>query len=616
MANVFTEVIHQSYGDRIKESFALALVGLLLFLFSFPVLFYNEGRAVHRAQTLEEGKRIVTHVAADHVSIDKEGKLIHLNGKATSNETLTDVMVGIEAANVIKLRRVVEMYQWEEEEEHETEEQWGGDTEKKITYHYIKKWSDRHIDSDSFKYPVSHRNPSDLPMSSETLVAQQVTLGAFTLSNSLVRKMNNYQDLPVKDEVRKQVLEKLSHQLGARKTHFDAGRYYVGKNPAQPEIGDLRIKFEVVWPTTISVVAKQVGSRLTPYTMVVGAESGLFIELFQEIEGEFEGIGGKIELFEYGTVTAPEMFEHAEQTNVMLTWKWRLIGFLMMDIGLTLMFMVLRTLAAIIPFFARLVGILVYIISFVIAATLSLITIGIAWLFYRPVLSIALFVIAGIVLYLLKFSRIKPQQAPTVAQEQNGSQPLPNTPQPAAFFQSPWLPQQPMVAQFAAVPQSPGLQQPMIAQPTAVPQSSGFPQQQPVMAQPMAVLQSPGIPQQSVLHQPMAVPQSPGIPQQPVVVQPVMVAQPTTPMMGNPQQAFVAQPSVMAQSPQTQQPNIIAQPVFVPQAAVGQQPMVAPQAGNSVTPQMQDTQATKASAPSTEEEPWLIPETIVPPKRT
>jgi hypothetical protein len=612
MADVFTEVTHQSYGDRIKESFALALVGLLLFLFSFPLLFYNEGRAVHRAQTLEEGKRIVIHVAADHVSLDKEGKLIHLNGKATSNETLTDVMVGIEAANVIKLRRVVEMYQWEEEEEHETEDQWGGDTETKVTYRYIKKWSDRHIDSDSFRYPVSHRNPSDLPMSSEALVAQQVTLGAFTLSDSLVRKMNNYQDLPVKDEVRKQVLEKLSHQLGERKTHFYAGRYYVGKNPAQPEIGDLRIKFEVVWPTTISVVAKQVGSRLTPYSMAVGAESGLFIEFFQAIEGEFEGIGGKIELFEYGTVTALEMFQHAEQTNVALTWKWRLIGFLMMDIGLTLIFMVLRTLAAIIPFFARLVGILVYIISFVIAATLSLVTIGIAWLFYRPLLSLALFVIAGILLYLLKFSRRKPQQESTVAQGQNGSQPPANTPQPAAFLQSPWLPQQPMVAQFSAVPQLPGLQQPMVAQPTAVPQSPGFPQQ-PVMAQPMAVPQSPGRYQQPVVLQPVAVPQSSGIPQQPVVVQPVMVAQPTsTPMMGNPQQTFIAQPTVMDQSAQ-QQPTIMAQPVFVPQPAAGLQPMVAPQAGNSVTPQMHDTQTTKPS--STEEEPWLIPETIVPPKR-
>jgi len=347
----------------------------------------------------------------------------------------------------------------------------------------------------------------------------------------------------------------------------------------------------------VKTPAKQVGSRLTPYSMAVGAESGLFIEFFQAIEGEFEGIGGKIELFEYGTVTALEMFQHAEQTNVALTWKWRLIGFLMMDIGLTLIFMVFRTLAAIIPFFARLVGIVVYIISVVIAATLSLVTIGIAWLFYRPLLSIALFVIAGILLYLLKFSRIKPQQEPTVAQGQNGSQPPANTPQPAAFLQSPWLPQQHPVAQFAAVPQLPGLQQHPVAQPTAVPQSPGFPQQ-------------------PVVLQPVAVPQSPGIPQQPVVVQPVMVAQPTTtPMMGNPQQTFIAQPTVMAQSAQ-QQPTIMAQPVFVPQPAAGLQPMVAPQATNSVTPQMPDTQATKAFAPSTEEEPWLIPETVVPPKRT
>ncbi len=42
-------------GSRIKSSFAGVLVGILLFIASFPLIIWNESRSVQRIKTLEEG---------------------------------------------------------------------------------------------------------------------------------------------------------------------------------------------------------------------------------------------------------------------------------------------------------------------------------------------------------------------------------------------------------------------------------------------------------------------------------------------------------------------------------------------------------------------------------
>ena len=51
----FTEVTHQSWGSRLGGAFKGIVFGIILFIVSFPLLFWNEGRAVKRHKTLEEG---------------------------------------------------------------------------------------------------------------------------------------------------------------------------------------------------------------------------------------------------------------------------------------------------------------------------------------------------------------------------------------------------------------------------------------------------------------------------------------------------------------------------------------------------------------------------------
>ncbi len=374
----YTEITTESWWSRIKSSFKNIILGLILFLVAFPLLFWNEGRAVYRAQTLEEGIRVVTSIEANQINKKNEGKLIHLTGNTESNETLSDIRFGISQDNIIKLRRLVKMYQWQEHQDSETTEKLGGSTETVTTYNYSKNWDSSIANSNNFKQSEEHQNPSTMLFNSGIFQVKQVTIGAFTLPSSLVSRINNYQKLPIT------TLELVSEEIRDKLQIYD-NAYYIGENPAQPQIGDLKISFEIVTPSMISIIVKQVGSTFSSYTTK---------------------IGGKIELFEYGNVSAENMFQHEQEFNVMLTWILRAVGFLIMFIGLSLMFGVLRTLAAVIPFIANIVGFIGGFVAFLIALILSLITIAIAWFVYRPLLGIFLLIIAGSLLYgLLYFSK-------------------------------------------------------------------------------------------------------------------------------------------------------------------------------------------------------------------
>src|SRR5262245_18526190 len=115
MADTFSETSSQSWFSRIIDSIKSVLVGLAMLVASFPLLFWNEGRAVRTARSLEEGAGAVVSVSSTSVDPAHEGKLVHMTGEATTAETLEDPEFGVKA-HALKLVRVVEMYQWEEEE--------------------------------------------------------------------------------------------------------------------------------------------------------------------------------------------------------------------------------------------------------------------------------------------------------------------------------------------------------------------------------------------------------------------------------------------------------------------------------------------------------------------
>ena len=192
----FTEVSSQGWFSRIGGALIGIPFGLLLFLASPVLLFWNEGRSVRTARSLAEGEKAVVSVGADRVEPTHESALVHVSGTAATEETIKDPQFLV-SARALRLERVVKMYQWNEKEQSRTRRKLGGGEERTTEYTYDKDWADRPIDSGRFKVPAGHENPREWPFRAWSGEAGVVTLGAFRLPSDLVRQINKFEPLPV-----------------------------------------------------------------------------------------------------------------------------------------------------------------------------------------------------------------------------------------------------------------------------------------------------------------------------------------------------------------------------------------------------------------------------------
>lgn len=384
MPDSVTVTSSQSWFSRIIGSIKSVLFGLILFVVAFPVLFWNEGRAVQTARSLDEGAGAVVSVPANAVDPGNEGKLVHVSGSVTTEGALIDPELGVEAEG-IKLIRVVEMYQWKEEQRSEKRKKLGGGEETVTTYTYTKDWSSDPIESSSFQEPGGHENPGAFPIEGNTVVADPVYVGVFTLSSEQVDQLSEGQSLAMTEDMVEALPEPLNTEA-----RVSEGRFFWGENPASPQVGDVRISFQVVDPATVSLVGVQTGETFAAYQ----AKAGDAILLVEE-----------------GTQTAEQMFQAAHSANTVMTWIIRAGGFLMMFIGLIAVFKPISVFADVVPLFGTMLGAGLGVFSFLLSFALSFITIAIAWIFYRPLLGIALLVLAlGGLFWLMSLGRKKKQQ--------------------------------------------------------------------------------------------------------------------------------------------------------------------------------------------------------------
>jgi len=385
MSDSFTEVTSESWFGRLGNSIKGVLVGVVLFLVAFPVLWWNEGRAVKTAKALEEGKGIVVSVSADEVDPANEGKLVHLTGEATTEETLEDPEFGM-SATALRMKRSVEMYQWDEDKQTRTRKKLGGGRTRETTYTYDKEWSERVIDSSNFRKPEGHENPGAMPYAGKERIAEEATIGAFKLTDSLLNRIDRWEALAASNEH----LEAASLE-DKSKLQLHAGGFYAGANPASPEVGDARITFQIVKPTTVSLFSRQVKDTFEPYPTKAGR---------------------MLERLEVGTKSAEAMFEQAMKENAMMTWILRGAGFLIMAIGIGMVLNPLVVVADVVPFLGDLLGLGIAVCAGLVAFALSLITVAIAWVAYRPIVGIPLLIVGVGVIVLGKVMAAKKKASP------------------------------------------------------------------------------------------------------------------------------------------------------------------------------------------------------------
>lgn len=222
------EVTTESWGSRLGNSFKGIVTGGVLFLAGIPLLFWNEGRAVKTAKALEEGESVcVSLPTADSIDVQNEGKLVHVTGNATTQDVLTDGLFPGISMKAIELRRSVEYYQWVEHQSTREEKQVGGSVKKITTYSYSKEWVSSPEDSSSFKEAGHDNIVHYTGVDDETKNAQNVTMGAYSLTAGQVNRISGSKPVELKDVAMPQEL--------AGRTTVSGNTLYIGA-PVGPTI--------------------------------------------------------------------------------------------------------------------------------------------------------------------------------------------------------------------------------------------------------------------------------------------------------------------------------------------------------------------------------------------
>ena len=425
-------VDNPSWGQRLGSSFKGVLVGLALFVAGFPILFLNEGRAVDTAKRLKEGAGAVVDVPADKIDAANEGKLVHVSGKADTQDVLSDDVFGV-SATALRLKRTVEVYQTVEHSETKYEKR-GDKTVEKTTYTYSNEWCGKPVDSSQYHDAAKRaaNPPAAMPYSDVDKIAQNVTLGAFKLSDTHVKRIGG--KVPFQFPADFKVPETLP---GGQ---FQNGVFYVPYNAAPaaaptpaststsssvspllaaaqaatnvaaavanaatsaivgghsvamaPVPGDVRVMFSVVMPHDVTVVEQQTNGTLAPWA----ASDGETLSFVRD-----------------GIVPAAKIFADAQSMNSKITWLLRLVGLLVMYFGLKRVLGPIDSLVDVIPILNGIVAMGTSLAAGLVAGACALLTIGVAWVFYRPWLGIPLIAV-GVGVFVMVFMKKRKAAAAT-----------------------------------------------------------------------------------------------------------------------------------------------------------------------------------------------------------
>lgn len=381
MNDIFTEVTRTSWSSRIGKSIKGVIAGILLVFVCIGLLFWNEGRAVKTHKALVESQGAVVSINTLEDAPQMNGKLVHISGKANSDETLADTILPVNIVG-LKLQRFVETYQWKETSHSEERKTMGGDTETVTTYQYEKIWSSDPIKSSGFKKADGHQNPGDWTYNNQTWTANQINIGNYQLSSAHKDLIENFQQLPIPQDIQlPDDLKKFNDKL------------YAGKNPKKPTIGDQRIQFNFIPAQTYSVIGDLNNN---------------------EIHEHIASNGHVIVLLQAGAYSADAMFEKAKSDNANITWAVRLVGSVLLIVAFSMILKPLSVLADVVPLAGNIVEIGTGLVGFLLGSIVALVTIGVAWIFYRPLLGMTLLVIVGALVYWLK--RKSSQAAKTITE--------------------------------------------------------------------------------------------------------------------------------------------------------------------------------------------------------
>ncbi len=352
MADHYTTITRTGCLGNITNSLIGAVVGICLFLGSFALLWYNEGR-VNLAIIAEDSAPITTTAAQPAL----EGKLVAAPGTLASTEKLGDTF--LHPGDYLMLQRVVEMYAWEEDRSSTTSKNGDGSTTTRTTYSYERRWTSSPEDSNNFKQESGHRNPPMSTKGAEWTVGQ-AALGVYAVAPTTLT-LPDAQQLTLNNNV-----------VRAEKGWYLANNFLLDQPNAlsSPQVGDLRISYYAV-PNQIDVTlfGRVQGNQLEPF-VAKGAT-----------------------LYRAFTSNREQAIAAMNTEYTIMLWVLRLVGFLMMWTGMCASCGPLNAILNLVPVVGTISNFLVALLLLPVALTLSITTIMLGMLAHQPLLLIAVVVL-------------------------------------------------------------------------------------------------------------------------------------------------------------------------------------------------------------------------------
>jgi hypothetical protein len=340
MPDQFTETTQSSFGRNIVRSIVGIPLGILLFLASFVVLWVTEGRT--------DWSRVAarTVVASPDRAAGFDGQPVSVTGPITSTEPLGDPEF-VMPVPYVSLRREVEQFAWIESQSSNSRSNTGGSTTTQTTYTYRTGWTASPQPASGFRVPEGHENPP-MAVQSARFVVPRAAVGAWNLDLSHVEFESGA------------VLPPTTLQRTGRGALFvPAGEHLFGGSgtPDAPHLGDLRVRFTAVRNGTTVTAFGQAGAGAVvplpvdgdPWMRVISGDRPSAI---QTLASEYSATG----------------------------WIGRVIGFVMMWIGMLLFLGPVSTFANVLPFLGSASRFVTMLVTFPLALVLTAVTIVVAML--------------------------------------------------------------------------------------------------------------------------------------------------------------------------------------------------------------------------------------------
>ena len=349
--------------------------GVVLFLASLGFVGFNEMRAVEHYTVLDRSADTVISVAADHIDPSHEGALVHVRGGLQSSQELVDETFGVKAP-ALRLVRHVEMYAWEETKREDKRKHQKGEDETVTTYAYTKRFVPVTADSSKFKEAESHKNPEKGAFSDQEFLAKDTRLGAFVVPSEALSKLTKLEPVRVTQDM-------LSRSAHAPQLRDLEGAAYFGKDVKDPQVGDLKISYQMVRPQAVSVVAKQTGGTFSAYQPTPGQS---------------------VFLVQAGEVDSRAMFSTAKDDTSNVSLVLRGIGILVATAALSLVFLLFAARRAFVPGLGRARRVSAVLVSLGFGSAAVFATMGAVWVSVRPALGAPLFLVSAVCLALTGFA--------------------------------------------------------------------------------------------------------------------------------------------------------------------------------------------------------------------